>query len=613
MAFLIFGMFCALGMGGAALCRRRVEQMLPPAFFTVILILYVCGLCGSVTVGVWLVWALSAAAIAYALRSACRRRTAWTALCTPGLAAFALFFFGFWIAQTGRRPIIFDDFTHWAVVVKSMWYAGGFGNGPGTTTIFREYPPAMALLEFFFVRTGGVFRDDMLYRAFTIFLCAVQLPVFRRVTWKEAWKGLLLLPVVLVLPTVFFEEAYISIYVDPVLGLLFAYVLYTFFAGEAEAPEWIGMSLAAAVLTLTKSSGSGMALIALLVIVASKRAWRSAAGVAALPLRRRLLRIAAPFAAVLTAYVSWQIAFRSLGLGGVFMPERVSLQTIVDLLRRRGPAWQYQTIRDFYHAAVSYRLYGSEWRVTLLQWIVMLAALGVCVAAARPKGRRAETLWTGCGLAVGGAIFAGSLLAVYIFLFGEGEGTGLASMPRYMGSYLLGVFGFLAPIALEDALSRKWPRAVLTAVLCLALMRPFVNWMTFRRGTYEAQIQIEYSQNALRPFEEVRRRLEGRNALLYCVAQGSTSYERYEMRYALVPDVANGGWGTPKLKAGQTLAQALAEAWARDGYTHVYLYHIDEGFAADCAELFADPAAIAEGELYRIETDGGRPVLIQGE
>jgi hypothetical protein len=151
-------MLSSLSFAAAALLKRRFEQTLPLAFFLIILLCYLSGLWGWVTPGVWLVWLLSAAALVFSLWAAARRKVSlFGQLITPGWAVFAVIFFGFWVAQTGRRPIAYDDFSHWALLPKNMYFIGGFGNGPGASTVFREYPPALALLEFFSSRPAARF------------------------------------------------------------------------------------------------------------------------------------------------------------------------------------------------------------------------------------------------------------------------------------------------------------------------------------------------------------------------------------------------------------------------------------------------------------------------
>lgn len=50
---------------------------------------------------------------------------------------------------------------------------------------------------------------------------------------------------------------------------------------------------------------------------------------------------------------------------------------------------------------------------------------------------------------MGCLIFAASLLSVYLFTYSEGEATGLASLARYLGTYLTGFFIFLVYMLLS--------------------------------------------------------------------------------------------------------------------------------------------------------------------
>ncbi|MCL2545171.1 MAG: hypothetical protein FWE77_04550 [Clostridia bacterium] len=617
MAVLLFLLFCSLSFGGAALFRRKFEQALPLSFFALILILYVCGLCGSIAVGIWLVWALGAVALAFAAWSLWRRRVAWAQLLTPGLLAFALCFFGLWMLQTGRRPSLFDDFTHWATIVKNMFYATGFGNGPDTPALFRNYPPAMALLEFFFVKAGGAFREDMLFRASSIFVCVLQIPVFRHVSWRQAWKIPLLLPVVVFMPMLFFRDVYLSVYVDAALGLLLLYMLYAFLDGEtgldgkADAFSWLCIGLSAAVLTLTKPAGVGLALIGLLVIAVQRRTWRGGWGWLALPCGLAAL-----------AYVSWSVYFRSLNLPGAFANEGITLQNIAAFLQRRGPSYQYTVARNFLQDVVRTPHYGGSpfsdfsLRLTLLQVSALFCVLAGICAMLRPKEKRGEMARICVALMAGFTVYVASTLALYLFDYNVIEAIELMSIERYMGTYLVAVLGFLAYTALRDAMGAKGrARPVATALLCIAVMQVFVNWPVFRRTTFESQAQIAYAHAQLEPFEEVRDRLGDREgARVYFVAQGGSdrdlNFDAIRLYYVFSPHMGHDGWGPPAADEGQTPAQALGAALAEKGSTHVFLHHIDGEFAELYAALFEDPAAIAQGELFRVERDGEEIRLI---
>ena len=610
MAFMLFFLFCSLSFGGAALCKRRFEQALPLSFFALILILYVCGLCGSIAVGIGLMWALGAAALAGTAWSLWRRKVAWTQLITPGLLAFAFCFFGLWMLQTGRRSSLFDDFTHWALIVRNMFYATGFGNGPDTPTIFRNYPPAMALLEFFFVKTGGVFREDMLIRASSIFVCVLQIPIFRHVSWRQAWKVPLLLPIVLFMPMLFFADVYLSVYVDATLGLLLLYLLYSFVDGEADGFAWMCVGLAAAVLTLTKISGLGLTFIGLLTITLQKRAWRSGWGWVALP-----------YALVLFAYFTWNAYFRSLNLPGEFLNEGINLQNIIAFLQRQGMPYQYTVAQNFVQDLLETPHYGGSpfssfsIRMPLVQVVALFCVLAGICAMLRPKEKRGEMVRMFSVLMAGFGVYILATLCLFLFDYLDYQAIQLMSLERYMGTYLVAMLGFLVYIALRDALTAKgWARSALTALLCMAVMQLFVNWPVFRRVTFDSQTQIAHAQGALRPFEAVRERVEGQEDVrVYFVAQRGSGYDlnfdSIRLFYVFSPDLAYDRWGLPEPQEGQTPVQALTGTLLEKGSSHIYLHYINDEFAETYADLFEEPAAIAQGRLYRVSSYDEKIVL----
>ncbi|MDR3050265.1 MAG: hypothetical protein LBU67_00905 [Oscillospiraceae bacterium] len=574
-ACLLFALLCAPAFALAALAKRRFEQALPVTMLGLMLWLYAWGLAGSVRLGVYTAWGMAALAAAYSAFAARRGRVRWhRQWLTPGFAVFALLFFGFWLAQAGRRPIAWDDFSHWALAVKNMWFTGGFGNGPQATTLFRDYPPALALLAYFFVRTGSVWREDMLYRAHAVLLCALSMPLFAGVDWRRGWRAALLLPVAVLLPQVFFAEAYLSLYADAALGMLLAFLL----TQASQTRDGFGRAasgLAAAVLALTKQSGLGLAVIgwgcALAAALPSSMKHARARGIRVRG--RELARAALPLLAALFAWTSWKLVCLKVGASASWGAGEDLPGALLALVTRRGPAYRYDVIVYFFRALLSPR---GGLRLPATALLVCIGALYACWLRLLPKAARRSLTREGAALLLGGLAYATGLLCAYLFAFVPGEAVALASMDRYLGTYLLGTLGFVAHGLLGAAQALPQKRRFATALLlCLALLLPLTDWQALVKATVQPQVNVAFSRQALAPLEEARQQAEVTpEARVWFFAPESAGYEYFQAKYVFTP-IAIGpenGWRSlPQPAPGQTHAQALAYALQAGGYTHIYL------------------------------------------
>ncbi len=598
----LFLLFLSLGLCLARPLGRSFEQALPLVFAGVVSVLYIAGLCGATAVGVYVVWALGSAATAWLFAALLRpdTRAKVLPLLTPGVAAFALVFTLFWLIHTGRRPARLDEFSHWAIVVKNLWFHGGFGNGAATNTVFHDYPPAMALLEYFFAKAGGgIFREDMCYRGLSIFLCAVQFPLLSGITWRQCWKMAWVLPLILVLPAAFFGDVYRLLLVDGAMALLFAAILSWDAGKRDDKATWWGLGLLAALLTLTKTSGFALCLLALGMVAVQR--WRQGGW-------RVAVWVLVPLVMAGIAQLSWRIYYGGLGVTGPWGVRAGGLSDLWALFQGNAPAYRYEVLRAF----AAYPLASGDFGVLLplspAAAAVFLAGVGLLWAlVARRAQERSPwpTLWA---LAVGGILYLASLLALYLFVFHPMEAVLLASISRYLSVYFWGVLAFflhgLVRMACTGA--KRW-HVPAVAGLCALLVFPWINLRDVRMLIPGAMAKdIAYTQSIHQPYDEVYARLrEVENPRVYVVAQEGHGREGNQMRYA----TAELSQGTSVWNARVPLDTNWADELAQGGYTHVYVCGTTPDILAAYGGLFV-PVPCRIGGLYRVKTQGTQGVAL---
>lgn len=600
--------FTVIALALAVRFDRRLEVTFAPALFGGILVMYLFGLAGPLLWSLAAISLLGAASGVYLIVQAVRRKDLFLRRwCTPGaLVLVVMVLYIAWM-QAGRLAIGNDEFSHWAYTVKvmanhdqlSVWHTNELG--------FGEYPPALALLEYLFVRLTPDFTEGYLYRAMMLFQVSLLLPVLARFGWKRLGGALVGFAGIFLLPLAFYGQFYSDLCVDGTLALLFAYLLYAWLSTRRlQGFVTLQLSLGIAVLVLTKESGVIFALAALAFVAWDGLRLARAGGHPGAQ-RRFLIQLAWPAGALVLARLSWGIvvAMQGLTAGGSGNP----LSRLAGLFGPWPEKWSLTLAAFLEHLFLPVRN-ESILPLSPAAWLVLgLVALRLA-RMALPR-LEASLRRLSLGLAAGFAVYCAGLLYLYFFQFSDYEATQVASLERYLGSWLLAVVLLAADLALA-AWGRAEGRRALGpgCVLAAALLVMPGTSDEIRRlvapakgAALEQQQRAAYFTPASFPMEWTE------NDKLYFVAEDTASYEVLCAGYSFYPwnlgcsagynFNTEGDWAT---WANEVTADQWAETLASEGYTYVYLYQISPSFAGKYSELFADPGDIVGGALYAVQT-----------
>ena len=602
----------------ALLLQRRIEELFPLSIFGIIAVLYISGLLGNLQAGFIAVLVLAAATLAVLAVKAWQNRPAVHSLVlTPGLLVFCAFLALVWFGHRGRMFSEWDEFSHWGLVIKNMYSLDRLGNVAQATTTFRGYPPAASLFAYFWCKLSGTFQESDTFRSAGLFLFALLLPWLRSLQWKNVGRILAVTASVLLLPCMFNAAALTTIYVDTLLGIILAYVLFVAFAEERRPSDLLLLCAACFVLPLVKASGTGLALIAVLVLTVEimllQKDW---------PGRKKLVWGCLPFAAVLAGKYSWDLYLRLTDTQEAWSTSNLTLKNVWGLLTGRGEEYQKSTIRNFAHAVLDPAQYafGDTLRFSAVGWGVLFLACGAVVLALLRRERRAQKRYALCllGVATGYAVYALSLLLLYLFTFTAYEAERLASFDRYLSTYLTAMFAFLGGLLVDRfSQSGRVPGGVcyvVLAFLLLAVDRSGLRALTVSQQQ-SAAASIELRRQREVP-QQVLDKLDAQTDRVYILCQQDNGFDYTIHCYAFTPvKSATRAWSLgPPYDEGDVWTQnlsveAFAQALQED--THLYIYHADAQFVEGYGALFADPQAIRDKTLFRVETQGGSVRLVE--
>ena len=308
---------CALAAG--YLLNRKFEVALPVVMLGAMLLLYAFYAVNLLHAGRIVIIAACAALPAAALWRMIRRGDGLAFIkrniLSPQMALYLSLIVLFYFLSQGKRVAIWDDLRLWGSLPKALHAYGTlqFGADAALFPFSQSYPPAVPLLQYFFVSFSPAFSEGALFFVRAWFGLALLLPLTRGMAWRNG-PGLIAAGFLLVFVPYYlttndpdFAFYYESLYVDAPAGLLCGYLCWQ--VTKDCYTDWFSaaaFAIALAALTLTKDFGilfGGLCLAGSLLY--TRRAARRGQP------RPALLKTAVAAAALALAYLSWQVLMRA--------------------------------------------------------------------------------------------------------------------------------------------------------------------------------------------------------------------------------------------------------------------------------------------------------------
>ncbi len=607
--------------------RRSFAESLPVSVFGTILFLYVCGLFNALRAGVFGVWAIGLVA---AVLCAFLFFREWTLgknrpplAVTPAFAVFICFIVFSALFTHNRALVVWDEFSHWALVVKNMFYLNAFGTAAGSSVVFRSYPPSIALIEYYFTRSVNQFSEPALFFSKDVLTITLLMPLFRFCRWKNPVRLLLLCVVAFCLPLVEYPYYYTTVIVDGVLGLLFAFVLTAYcMSGQKDAFLFATLALALFVLTAAKPSGFGLAIISVCIICADLigRACKTALPVPSGPKWRPFAGLALLLAAVLFGKFSWTLHCRLADAAEYWQTASISWSGLSQLAHNVQP-YQKQTVFNFYNRLFEPGDHYYAIKLSPLLWVFAILPPAIGCRHLMRDDAPAQKSFTVCiaGLVAFYFVWLGGLLVMYLFLFHPVEAQQLASFNRYVSTFQLGALCFIAAMLIKTLFQdkRRFSTAALAILLCVlsfgfsyqdAVDATVLSMRTNRlsrekRSAYQLSGDVVRALNADTDsvcYVSQERKVEG-------VEYSGYSYymARYDLTPIAVDRIESWSYGPEPKFAGDCWTKDLSGAEFSNrllhaGYTHVYVGHVDAYLLEAFGDVFGGAQNIRENTLYRV-------------
>lgn len=616
-------------MSGSALCcawaDSRFEEAVPVSCIGLILALFVFGLAGALAAGVYAV--LAAALLLWAAAGAGIRK--------KGLRPFAGRFFtpGFWLylllaaallfCNYGRLVATWDDFTHWADVVRVITELDDFGTNPGSHSLFPEYAPGTSLFLYFLQKLILLFKPQAgftewaLFYAHQLLFFAVFLPFAKELELRRP-SGWLLLAVLVLLPlTVSMHDlVFQRLTVDTLMSALYAGVLaFSLMPGQKNRLTRTCVCLELSLLSLLKGLGLLFSLSGAAVFLLMESRER--------PGREKRRLAAGTAAAALLPWLLWELHVRLRGCKRAFSLQLDGFS--MEALLGEGQ-YRLETLKSFIKAFLERNLSANvetnSLRLTPVFLLALLMTLLFLALRSGGKGDRARqkryktVFWFLLGSFL--AEFAAICLA-YLFSFSQWEATSLASYERYIGSVFLSG-AYLLVLLAANLIRRGLLDGTRSAALALCAVAALSPWSPVL--DFAARGGVTFSREFRQPYEEILSRVEactgGESSRIFLIS--ADSVDKVVLRYALrphtvqidhvsQPEFVDLVWdgGVPTGYDGRE-GLSPAQAWMadlRENYDYVLIFYLSDGFPEKFGAAFAEPEQIRGNSLYRVDRDTG--------
>lgn len=588
-----------------------------------------------------LFYMLSALSLLYLVHAAIRCQVIAISTADVWECAFFLILLALFALQShGQYVWSWDALSHWAASIKNMWI---FDRMPQHTLSSlqvgtRRYPPLFSLFQLLSLKLYGGYSEHILFFGKYMTEAMMGLSMLSGIKQKNRseWYYLFALAAVLLLPQIATgsqNKLLFALYADTTLGFATGMLLISLTRYIRSGSRLSMLELAGSVFLVTLLKENGVLVIlpvlaSLFVLFLFRKARRQYAD----PFLKSMVGISAGY---LISQGSWSLFLRprlpyiqggELSTASQMIGARFSPGVLLAYLTGNGKPWQYELLRTHPQALLT----GSYYPEAIVTFS-FLALLTAAITAACFM-----FLWNHIRLCDGKWILGFSLLttcgvlatyhAAYTFLFYEFEAVVFASEPRYLGSYLIGLFFWIFYLFLQGAEAEHthpWKIRVTLEVL-IAVFLVVTGGYNGKQAAQDSQympddercLHAQALRNVLRETDRVYYICCGDSGGTYIRFHYGAAPIRLNSRYCTNEKGETWAGYTPRISGAEMYERQMSyedfSAALRD-YDYLYIEQVDEEFLDDYGKLFASKQEIQNGGLYRIpeNTDTERLSLVR--
>jgi hypothetical protein len=595
--------------------NKKIEETIFLAIISKILILFLAGIFFNLNVGFYSVLVLNLALLVYNIRSLIKNwKIVKNNLFTVGFWIFLLTYLFFVWLNHGRMIIIWDEFSHWALVVKNMFYLNNFGVGPESTVLARNYLSGTSLYQYFCMKLNGGFNESILYLGMNLCSFSLLIPMFKHFKSLKNFSVYLLWLIIASIPLFFYSAYYNSLYVDAILGICFAYAVYSYYfdyKNDYDKFKLINLSGALAMLIFIKDTGMIFAFIAGCIILIDsnfiknkfqlniKSIWKNS---------KPVLWTLIPCVAVKSLWIFYLKAnsiTSSLSQGGSLV------SSFFGLFSLDGDGYKYTVLYNFVKALFSEHLFGTVVNVSFVLLLCFFIVLSyVLIMDMKNNNLKKSYTMMSTIVVFGSCGYALFLLLTYLTVFSGYEALRLASYSRYISTNALGILVMIFALLLNkySINTKKMLKFLMISFLTMLFFFNLDTLVNMAFSSREAIASNKSVRDDYQYFKDVVEKYLDKDDYLYFISNNDNGINFYIGRYEITPIRMNRNYawsiGSPYNDSDIWTVLKTASEWEgelKQNYNYVYLFRVDDQFISRYSELFNISANdIKDDQLYKV-------------
>lgn len=570
--------------------NKKIEVTIPVSVTAIVLVVYIFGIFDKLLWGIYAVEILTILQIIYigiSIYFANKKKEIkqlFNNIITPGLLIYVVLVSVVAILNKGKIFEDYDEFNHWAVIIKNMFQNNQYGINADSVINYSEYPPFTAIFQYLVLKLKGTYSEDVIITAQSILYFSIIIPITQNVTWKKIQiKDIAMILGMICIPMILKPTFYTDILVDAIIGVMFAYTIYNIYRKEENIIyKMIMIFSGLLMLSLTKTSGLGLAFLAIGFVILRICTNKD---------KKENLKLFSVF------MILW-IILVGLWYGKVGMENANTNWNFHNIVDRNVITSELETKKEIMIRFITSILYTSnivtEKGLTVLSVVLVILAINILIFRNLPKENREKYKKFAIYMFVCTILYYIILLYMYLTIFDVSEATTLTSLGRYSMTILLADVVFNFYILYEEKI--KMDKYISFVIIVFMIMFLPVSTITEKYvNGIEYNKVAQNNRDIMTKIEKYREGLS-KDDKIYYVAGIETdlpkllSLTRYVMMPINIEDITL-GLGLDK----KTFSQNILD----EGYTHIYIYRVPE-MKEDIQSIFEDKK-IKRDTLYQVE------------
>ena len=594
MMFLLI--FLSLVFLYSKISRRKAEIIAPTIFFFIMTILYFSGLVfSSFIYGNIFIILLSIAALIYFVYDVFKEKKNWKEIWEK-FRSFIILYSIMGMLLIGFISIVWDDFSHWLLTVKNMVLFNELSNNAKSTIVFKTYPPATAIIQYFYNFVGGVgfksFNLEYNSQLVTNYFVMILFLAMINMTQLSKKSKTILYPVLFLIPTMFNKEIYVGLYVDAILSIMGVYliVFYEYTKKQKINPkfEFIDILLATLFLVLIKSTGTAIVVFCLIYIIIDLILTKK--------YKFNLKIIIAILISLLIGKKTWGYYLLKTKADIIWETEKITLGNVFKIFTGKGQQYQYETIKNFFKAIFRQKI----GKVSYTLFVVIIIGLLIYLYIRKKNNERLKLLVYNALIIL---IYPTSLLLMYIFIFSPTEAVNLASFSRYLSTIVIFLILLNGLILVKDKIILKYEKIIIKVITVCFIILIFTNG-TMKILTIRKFKQIKNVKKYRNEIREIPKEIRNNSSnKIYFVSNMSKDegYYHWIFKYEATPLKTQPYY----YNDNENLFEILKD------FDYIYIKDFDDTFLKKYSKIFKN--GLESNNFYKIEKENNEVKLIKVE